>query len=120
MLRGRVTAGILGFSRTSITRVPNWDEFTFWYRHPLPLLLRKILKTNQIGFCLCFDLLFSRGYGQNLELIGVTGRAWRFFRPLWEFGACRPWRGVALESLAIGFNSVVKDRAFIYQREKPL
>src|SRR6266481_3328185 len=50
----RGTAGILGFSRTSITRVPNWDEFTFWYRHPLPLLLRKILKTNQIGFCFCF------------------------------------------------------------------
>src|SRR5207302_288627 len=52
---------------------------------PSPLLLRKILKTNQIGFCFCFDLLFSRGYGQNLELIGVTGRAWRFFRPFWEF-----------------------------------
>src|SRR5258708_8362336 len=47
---------------------------------PSPLRLRKILKTNQIGFCLCFDLLFSRGYGQNLELIGVTGAAWAFLQ----------------------------------------
>src|SRR5258708_19189117 len=102
MLRGRVikqavhvAACVRRFLRTLYNSCQIGTSLLSSTGTPSPLLLRKILKTNQIGFCLCFDLLFSRGYRQNLELIGVTGAAWAFFQTVLGIRLASPGAAVA-------------------------